>query len=329
MSKLQLAVHLINDEWFRKPFSKLEYTLRFPFFVKNAVFLFLTRILPTGSIGILFTYLVSRNVFLSFLLGMILTLGYELITLKDWYKKCVFPRYESSINLIKTNYRDVQNNNPSPQELVKRIELVTERSAQETIRIGYVGVAAWGWEIVLKLLYPLLVKDKTIPYYYLLIGLENKSIEADQKLWEIAQVNEPDKRNNLLKKYLEEYGSRAQDIDLAFPTLRENKTAISSLLQIYRNIPSPKEKVKAASERRRISYDKIIKNLRIPKKIFDAFVNKSQENVILREERRFYIFQGDYYIRQLLLKLADMVNINQNNLFNLSWGEIKDAVSKR
>lgn len=325
MKSLQFAFHLVNNEWFRKPFSRLEYTLRFPFFVKTALFLFLTRILPQWLAVTLLYYFISQKLFLAILLGFIFALSHELLTLRDWYLQYIFPRYQANLNLVKAMYKDLQKGNRSPRELANKIELMTQKSAWGTIFIGYVGVAAWGWEVIFRLLYPLLVKEKTIPYYYLLIGLNNKAVEADQKLWEIAQVNDLGQQNKRLGQYLEDYGSRTEDIDLAFPTLRENKKAISSLLKIYRKMPSPQAKVAQAAEKQKASYQAVTKESRIPAKLWAALIKKVQENVVLREERRFYIFQADYYLRQLLLKLGGLLKINRRNLFNLSWGEIKKA----
>ena len=101
MKNLQFAVHLVNNEWFRKPFSRLEYTLRFPFFVKTALFLFLTRILPQWLAVSLLYYFLSQKLFLAMLLGFIFALSHELLTLRDWYLKDIFPLYEVMANQCK------------------------------------------------------------------------------------------------------------------------------------------------------------------------------------------------------------------------------------
>ncbi len=197
---------LVNDEWFRKPFSKLEQTLRFPCLIKFSLILFLTRLLPLWALVSVVVWLVAGKIGLGIIAGFTLLLTRELFTLKSWYAKTVLPKHQTNIHEAKEIFdhsaADI------PKVLIKDIKTVLDKASWGTVNIAYVGVAAGGWEIIFRLLYPLIVKTKTVPYYDLLVGFKNKSNEADQKLWEVAHEKNAARKRILLGAYLDEYGSR-------------------------------------------------------------------------------------------------------------------------
>ena len=45
----------------------------------------------------------------------------------------------------------------------------------------------------------------------------------------------------------------------------------------------------------------------------------------LREDRRFYEFSCDYYLRKMILELGYELNIPETDIFNLTWQKLKNA----
>lgn len=325
--KIAKTMRLLNSEWFRHPFSPLEKTLRGPFLARSALVIFLIRIIPVWVALGLVIGLIAGKFLLALALGFSVTLARELFTLRQWYEESVLPRHRKQLSIIrKTDDRKSQTTTPN---LVNHVEMAARQSAWSIINIGYLGVAAWGWEIIFRAIYPLLVTHDKIPYQNVLIGFNNKTTEADQRLWEIAQVKNRTQKNQLLSTYLDAYGSRTEDLDLAYPTLRERPKTIASLLILYQKTPSPQSLVKKAQQKREESLKQVLSALRIPQPVFLELLNLVQANVVVREDRRFYEFEADYYIRSLLFELATRVCIPKEKLFTMTWRQIKHTAYRQ
>ena len=52
-------------------------------------------------------------------------------------------------------------------------------------------------------------------------------------------------------------------------------------------------------------------------------LKKVQENVALREDRRYYQFISDYYIRVMLIELGEKLSLKDNEIFTMKWDNIK------
>ncbi len=309
----------LNPEWFRNPLSQLEATLRVPIFIKNGAVILVTRILFPWLLFTLIVWRITGGLTLA-ALGPVIILVYELLVLKSWYEKKILKQHLKNIKLVKAIFKSKSSN---IKELRSNIEKSVRLACWGLIRIGYVGLAAWGWEIIFRAFYPFLTKTQQVDYRDLLVGFKNKSIEADQALWEVAQ--EKNNQKEKLEKYLNKYGSKIVDIDLAYPTFRENKKAVNSMIKLYARIPSPISSLNKAKERRVSSTKEVLKNLRVPKSIFSWLLNIVQSNVRLREDRRHYHFIVDFNIRQMIITLGVKLNLDKKEVFNKSWGELKDA----
>ena len=301
--------------------SKMERTLRLPYLITSATKLLLTRTIPIWATIGLFGWFLTQSIFVSVVMGFLLTLAWEMFSLLGWYEKRTLPQHLSKLDSIKSSFEKLETYSTS--QLKCQIEETTKKSAWSIINILYLALPSWGWEIIFLTLYPFLVSDKQIPYQNHLVGFGNKSTEADQCLWDTAQEKDHTIQNKLLENYLDIYGSRTEDLDLALPTLRERPKAITSLLVLYKRIPSPKFALELAKNKRDKSLKHVLKHLRIPKGIFLGLLKIVRKNVSLREDRRYYEFQADYYLRQMLLRLAKLTNISSENIFNMSWDEVK------
>ena len=307
-------------EWYRESVSKLERTLRVPYLVKNAVILFLCRTLVVWVAWGLGLEFVFHNLLVAVFLGLILTLITEMFLVREWLLGKIIPRHIKNLELVKK-----WQNEAKEKGLIEVIKKSVDLSAWGMINIVYAAPQSWGWEIVFRILYPFVVRPNGIYCSDLLVGFPNKTVEADQLMWEAANEADPESRRKLMDQYLEEYGSRVDDVDLAKPTLRENVEAVTALVELYKDSESPRRSVEKAQKRRETATREIAGYLRVPKSWFLSFLKLVQNNVQLREDRRFYEFVMDYYLRQMIFKLADNLKISRKEIFNKSWKEIKHA----
>jgi len=310
----------LNPEWFREPQSVLELTLRVPYFLRHGFSLFKYRILLRLLLLLFVSWYLTDLLLISIVLVFPIFLLSELFLLKKDYYKNFLPRHLSNIETIK-DYHKVRYG-LSDEDLASTIESSIDISSWGAVRIAYTGLASWGWEILFKSIYPVIVRS-SIPYQNLLIGFNNKVVETDQKLWEVSQEKNKEKQYRKLDKYLDEYGSRVEDADLSFQTLREKPDVVNNMIELYSKIPSPLSAVNEAKKTREISEREILSELRIPRSWFKFLLKTVQQNVMLREDRRFYEFIGDYYIREMVLELAKRLDISNKEIFNQTWKDIK------
>lgn len=317
----------IMQEWWREPISNLEKTLRWPVFIKEfSKIIFFRIIIKLVFIGIIFgfifnvsDYLIIKLIVLT-IVSFILVIIWEMMILLNWWKDEVLPMHLKNIESIKT-FRKMANQKKA-NEIVKDIEKSMSLSMKGMAKAGYMAMPSFGFEMVIKLIYPLITKRKEGRYSNLFVGFGNKSIEADQELWKIANIKDKENEKSAIRKYLDDYGSRVKDMDLKHKTLREKPKAIQSLLKIYEGIKSPYSRI---SE---------VKNIRIEeerhvRKPFMWLVKKAQENVKIREDRRFYEFLSDYDLRQMIFILAKKLNIKEEDIFNLKWDRIKEQAMEQ
>lgn len=321
------SVRFINNEWFRRPVSPLERTLRLPRLAKEFLLVVLNRIF----LRILFIFIGLRilsdfvglksSSALLVLLTVVFLFLWELWRVKDWRANKVMPQHLKKAAEIKKLAK--RSRSYSAAELVKAIERVIDLEAWGLVRSVYVGGPSWIWEFLIKGLHPILVpglKD----YRDLLVGLPNKNTEADMALWKVSQIKDDSKRQKALEEFLEEYGSRVVDVDLVYPTLREQPEVIKHILKMYAQLEKgPKERFEEA-KRRRLAAEKKVRP------VFRDLVKVAQENVRLIEDRRFYEFMSDYDVRQILLELGGRLKLDKpESIFQMSWKEVRQRARKR
>ena len=317
---------LINPEWFREPPSKLEATLRTPHILKHAFVLFLRRVGPRWLMLSVAIWFVFNNAIFSILAGFLVFLVIELFTLRRYYEMQAVPKHIRNIKRIKKS--SVEIDGVAIKQLVKIIDDSVRLSSWGLVNIGYVGLSAWGWEIIFKAVYPLVTKSD-VPYQSLLVGFKNKVTDSDQALWEIAQEKDEKKREKALEKYLSEYGSKVDDLEISKPTLREQPKVVKKLLELYKKTTSPLVILEKQKGKRIESTKTTVDSLRISKSIFFRFLKRVQENVALREDRRHYHFIADFYIRRMLLRLAKQLGISEAQIFSMSWKDIRVRANKK
>jgi len=312
---LKLLYGVKVSEWDLGNFSVLEQTLRMPYLLRSIIFLLLTRIVPLFLFYFfIFAFVLKISLIFSLFLASVLFLVSELIFLDKGFLKGIQNKHNKSFDSIKKNYKANQLNNTN---IISLIEKSSKDSAYSICRFGYLAIPSWGWEVVFKSLYSILTSSKK-DYRGLLIGFKNKSIEGDIKLWEVSQILDEGARNKELDEFLENYGNRSDGWDLKLPTLREHEDLIRSLLSLYKDSNSPQEKLDNAISKRLEAEKEVMEKLRVP-----VLLRKVQRNVSLREDRRFYEFEFDFFIRILLFKLAARIDLDVEDIFETSWRGIK------
>lgn len=314
-------VNYANPEWFREPSSQLELTLRRPYLRKYILILFLRRILIKWFFLSVVLRLVSLNTIISILIGFLVTLLYEVFTLRNYYEFKAVPRQQKNFYLIKKQASKVKKT--KTRELVQIIEESVKISTKSLTDIAYCALAVIGWLVIFKALYSIITKSD-IHYHKLLLGLKNKEIESNQKLWEVSQIKDKEKQKTTLTKYLSEFGSKADDFELSKPTLTEQPKVINKLIELYSKTESPFSVVIRRKEIRDKATKRVLKNLRVPKSFFQFILKKTHDNIVIREGRRYYALLPSYYIRVLILELADRLEITHAKIFEMSWEEIKE-----
>jgi hypothetical protein len=186
-------------------------------------------------------------------------------------------------------------------------------------------------EVFLKLLYRLLVKDKSSQNYHeLLIGYPNKLKEADLAFWQVV------KGSLSLDDYIKDCGYRATDISLAIPTIGEDKEVLQERVKAFQNTPLPDfEKIEKNIKQRKKSREKYISdNFRswIPfgKAIFNKVLKIARDYIPIRETRRFYYTMGSFLVRKSSLELGERLEIlkRPEDIFFLTKDELEKAVLK-
>lgn len=310
-----------NDEWFRNPMSHMEKSLRLPLLIKHGLIMLFTRPFLFWAVFTIIVNLLIHNLIIAIAIGFFVTITWELVWLRAHFLHHILPRHNNNQKEIIKIFKEYKMQ--SIAEQVRSIQRVADLSAWAIINIGYIGIAAWGWEIVFRLLYPLLVRHPKFPYYFLLVGFVNKTLEADQKLWEIARIQSDKNQKQDLNDYLEIYGSRGDDIDLSLSTFREQTAFIDSLLVTLPHVVSPLSLQKQQARKRVKNINQIVPSLRVPRSLFAWLLSRTQENVNLREDRRHYYFQPEYFLRQMIIELGARKGILQDQVFTHAWKELQ------
>lgn len=323
----KLSRPLILSEWYRHQTSPLERTLRLPKLTRELILVLFERILTLPllislicrvSVSLV-SYRLSFALF--FVLAIALKLVWEMIYAKDWWQKTILPRHLRNIEKISQASNQLLNQKSTPDRIIQALDKLVDLSVWGMARSIYIAFPSMLWEIIIKFLYPYISRTKNQAYSTLFIGFENKNIESDMKLWEVSQESSPKDKDAKLNQYLDLYGSRVMDIDLALPTLRERPQELAALVRLFSHLhQGPKERLELARAARQTAEQSIYSP-------FLSMVRLAQKNVCLREDRRFYEFSADYDIRQIVLLLGKKLGfMNPQDIFGQSWDQIKKLV---
>lgn len=322
-------------EWLHKPISPLEESSLLPLQINKSGSLISERLslkLPNKYWSIIDGYLYFSDDYwkLFFQFGILLLpqrIKTEIdISKKRWTDK-VLPEYQKKIQEI--NQFDL--NKLSTQRLLNLFRKTADLEGWLFSEALFVGVICGITELLLKYSYPLLVKDPdSNNYHELLLGSPDKGIEMDTKLWEVAQIEDEQKRQSTLNKWVEKYGYRIQDKDLIFPTLGEEVDLLNSYLKLYRETPNPKLKLRLAKEKR-INRERYVRqNARFNTRLFNWILFQAQNYSQIRNSRPFY-YQGNWAMRRTLFSIASKTSFSpdESDIFYLNIKELERVVSNK
>ncbi len=250
---------------------------------------------------------------------------------KEWRKQ-ILPKYKKEMSKLKKfDFKKASN-----QDLLAYLEKIMKFEAWIVTNSMYVGLHCVYSEILLLYAYKFLVKDGNWRNYNQLIrGFPNKTIEADQALWELARSLKKPSYKDRLSAFVGEYGHRVFDIDVIHPTLAEDKDLLDNLIRIYSKVtPSknPANQLKEAKKDRLKQEKFAFKNLRewvpLTRRIFEKILRFSQRYADIRESRPYYHLMAFSLSRKTLLELGGrLAQLKKpDDIFYLTHQEIEDLV---
>ncbi|HZB84754.1 MAG TPA: hypothetical protein VE288_18120, partial [Rubrobacteraceae bacterium] len=202
--------------------------------------------------------------------------------------------------------------------------------------------------------------------YRLLQGLDNKTVESGQMLWQLSRkaLGMPEVRKILEEKsaaevpmaleestegreflaefrvYLDEYGHRGDKWDLSYPTWVEDPTPVIKMLKDYASQPDggPGEKLtELAAERERLlngTYERLRGYPQTVREQFSSLLKAAQHSTVLSEDHGFWIdFHSMARVRQVFLefgrRFAEAGVLEQpEDVFHLTLDELRETAEK-
>ena len=202
--------------------------------------------------------------------------------------------------------------------------------------------------------------------YRLLPGLDNKTVESGQMLWQLSRkaLEMPEVRKILgaksaaevrialeesaegreflaeLRAYLDEYGHRGDKWGLSYPTWVEDPTPVIMMLKDYtsQSDGGPGEKLtELAAERERLlneTYERLRGYPQAVRDQFSSLLKAAQESTVLSEDHGFWInFHTMARVRQVFLefgcRFAEVGVLEQpGDVFHLTLDELRETAEK-
>ena len=201
--------------------------------------------------------------------------------------------------------------------------------------------------------------------YQLLGGLDNKTLETNQALWDLSRkATDPEVRKVLeegasdevvaalegsdagraylaeLNAYLAEYGQRGTSWSLAGPSWIEDPTLVLKNLQDYvgqADEADPRLRLAAQAEEREAALATARERLAgYPEQAsgqFEFLLQAAQVGTVLSEDHGFWIdFRSSYRIRMVLVEAGRRLAaagaiVDADDVFHLGSGEVRDALA--
>lgn len=324
--------------WFnQKPLAPLDETLRFPLALEEILKLLKKEygISPKKKPLIAHNGYFYFQPYKAYFFQIIFQLGaYRLLwrlvretkmAKEEWNKDV--ERFLKEFNQLKRQDLTKLNN----QELLEQIERTIKFDAFWLLKLGFGPSLTYHYlfEIFLKSLYRLLVKDEYPQNYHELVaGYPSKLKEADLAFWLVA------KGKISLDDYLEQYGFRATDVSLVIPTIGEDRGEFRKQIDAFKNITIPDfgQKSQQVLEKRRLREKYVAENFRfwVPfgKATFNWVLKIARDYISVRESRKFYYTKPTFLIRKSLLELGKRLEClkDPEEVFFLTKNELKKAV---
>lgn len=349
------------EDWLRKPMSPLFETLVIPI-LNNTADNFISdkinicRKTPTWTSidGFFYTRISSKITFKT------ITVPYLFIKLvkniyKEWNDDFV-PQHETKIKEL------AQQDLKTATEIKAHLYKVIDANGLAWAYIILTGICAKLSEKVFSVLFNIFASSKyNLTYSNILSGYFNKSIEADEALWQLAIKVKKDKKlldyillgnNNLekmsqlnqewennLKHWINIYGHRLFELDFVSPSIKDNPSIALNIIRTYlqntTSNASPRHKyldsLQKAESSRDLFFNKICKNAILGSLLLKSF--KIAENYAkIRENRPFYLHLGWHLMRKDILMLAKIAKDNNHlnkidDIFFISKSKLEEILN--
>ncbi len=171
----------------------------------------------------------------------------------------------------------------------------------------------------------------------LVTGLPNKSLEANQALQRLAEIEEPNAYADGLESFLTAYGHRSFHLDIYYPTFADEPSQVTELVEHLRDSAGESraitERVREAAEAKRRVHELCGGGplALIKRKLLDHVLRLAQRYMPLREDQRFYWQKTLALMRRLFLLLGrsmaqEHVLDSHQDVFFLTKSEIEAHV---
>lgn len=314
--------------------SPLEKTLR-----TNAIYKQIGLLLIQRTIWIWFFYFVVIDLLINsefwiWFLSICALVITEMFLLKQWVLAKVLPEHQENLEKTKDLLNQVHED-PNNSYIKDFIETITANSAWSIVRLEYFCYAQELWEVLLKLCLRVLIKPCDVKFRDLFAGVSNKYTEAEQKLWELAH-NLSDEHfsdrklvmdSEEIYEYLEKYGNRANGWDLRNETFREDTESVwNTLISAPNSSKSPNDNLLELQQKSDESVKVVLENIKYMggkkgacTRFMTWLILKTKNHTQLALDSRFYAFEFDFYIRELLFKFAGIQGVVGKEVFDYHW----------
>lgn len=322
------------DDWLRKPMTPLFETLVVPILNSVADDLIAKKInlyrkAPTWTSfdGFFYTKLGFKPTFESILIPFYFLKMVKNIHL-EWSGEFVVAHKEKITRLKQQKSKNIS-------EIKKQLNEIIHSNATAWAYIILTGISAKLSEKIFSFLFNLFVPSKyNLNYTDVLSGYFNKSIEADESLWQIAQNAKKDpllfqsividnnnfktiKKNNQswgneLSEWIENYGHRLFELDIFFPSIQDEPDMALNIVRSYlknNTSISPNEKYITNFNRsenyKHLYLNRIFKNIFYGRLLRKSFM-LAEQYVKIRENRPFYLHYGWPLMKRKLIEIAQI-----------------------
>lgn len=323
------------DDWLRKPMTPLFETLAIPVFndiadnfIAQKLKLYRRNPTWTSIHGFFYTRINCKFSFLTILIPYYFIKLVKTI-FREWNDNFVV-QHENKIKKL------MQSKPVTAKEIKAHLDAIIAENGLAWAYIIVTGISAKLSEKIFSTCFNTFVPSKyKLNYTQILSGYFNKSIEADEALWQVAMNAKYDEqlynylisdRNktfeeigiyNLtwlteLQTWLNNYGHRLFELDFSFPTLKEDTYIVLDIIKHYLEndkslSPHSKfiENYQQSEEYRKLFVNEICKKALFGKLLLRTF--KLAENYSkIRENRPFYLHYGWPIMREDILRIAKL-----------------------
>lgn len=348
------------DDWLRKPMSPLFESLVIPelnnvadAFIASKIKLYRNKPTWNSIDGFFYTKISFKYTLKAFLIPyLFIKLIKNIHT--EWSNEFVSQHERRIDKLIRQETKTIS-------EIKEHLQEVINANADAWSYIILTGICAKLSEIFFSLLFKIFVPTKySFSYTEVLSGYFNKSIEADEAIWQVALnakvnkklfdyillegncFNEISKLDEAwlqeLKIWINKYGSRLFELDFIFPSMQDEPEMVLDIVRNYLKSNTTRspytiyyENYIKSKKIKFIFLNEICKKNIFGKLLLSAF-NLAEKYATIRENRPFYLHYGWWLMRKDVIKIAKLAKdkkmlFNKNDIFFISKTQFEQILN--